>query len=63
MTRIGFGTMNIRFGFGTDPNSKVIIKGIRNAIGTVVMRAADIVVIVPVKARAVRANGPSIKTT
>jgi hypothetical protein len=38
MIHIGFGTMNIRFGFGTDPNFKVIIKGIRIAIGTVVMR-------------------------
>ena len=51
MIRIGFGTMNIRFGFGTDPNFKVTIKGIRIAIGTVVMRVAEIAIIVPVKAR------------
>jgi hypothetical protein len=62
MIRIGYGTMNIRFGFGTDPNFKVIIKGIRIAIGTVAMRAAETVIIVPVKARAVRANIRSIKT-
>jgi hypothetical protein len=54
--------MNIGFGFGTDPNFKVIMKGIRIAIGTVAMRAAEIVTIVPVEARAVRANIPSIKT-
>jgi hypothetical protein len=53
MILIGFGTMNIRFGFGTDLNFKVIIKDIRIAIGTVVMRAAEIVIIVPVKVRAV----------
>ena len=54
--------MNIRFGFGTDPNFKVIIKGIRIAIGTVVMRAAETVIIAPVKERAARANIRSIKT-
>ncbi len=62
MIRIGYGTMNIRFGFGTDLNFKVIIKGIRIAIGTVVMRAAETVIIVPVKARAARTNIRSIKT-
>jgi hypothetical protein len=62
MIRIGYGTMNIRFGFGTDPKFKVIIKGIRIAIGTVAMRAAETVIIVPVKARAARANIRSIKT-
>jgi hypothetical protein len=55
--------MNIRFGFGTDLNFKVIMKGIRIAIGTVVMRATEIVIIVPVKAREVRVNIPSIKIT
>ena len=54
MIRIGFGTTNISVGFGTGPHFKVIIKGIRIAIGTVVTTAAEIVIIAPVKARAVR---------
>jgi hypothetical protein len=63
MIRIGSGTMNTRFGFGTDPNFKVIMKGIRIAIGTAVMRVAEIFIIVPAKATAVKANIPSIKKT
>jgi hypothetical protein len=63
MIRIGFGTTNISVGFGTGPNFKVIIKGIRIAIGTVVTTVAEIVIIAPVKARAVRPSFPSIKTT
>jgi hypothetical protein len=46
MIRIGFGTMGIRFGFGTDPNFKVIMKGIRIAIGTVAIRPAAIAIVV-----------------
>jgi hypothetical protein len=63
MIRIGFGTTNISVGFGTGPHFKVIVKGIRIAIGTVVTTAAEIVIIAPVKARAVRPSVPSIKTT
>ena len=52
MIRIGFGVTNISVGFGTDLNFKAIIKGIRTAIGTGVMKAEEIVIIAPVKARA-----------
>jgi hypothetical protein len=41
MIRIGFGMTNISVGFGTGLNFKAIMKGIRIAIGTVVMKAAE----------------------
>ena len=63
MIRIGFGMTNIRFGFGTDPNFEPIIKDIRIAIGTVVIRAVAIVIIAPERARAVMVNIPSIRRT
>ena len=63
MIRIGSGMTNISVGFGMDPNFKAIMKGIRIAIGTGVMKAAEIAITAPVKARAVRANVPSIKAT
>ena len=62
MIRIGFGMTNISVGSGTDLSFKAIMKAIRIAIGTDVTKAVEIVITVPVKARAVRANGPSIKT-
>ena len=55
MIRIGFGMTTTSVGFGLDPNSKGSIKGIRMPIGTVVMKAAEIVITVPVKARAMTA--------
>ena len=55
MIRIGFEMTNTGVGFGLDPNSKAIIKGIRMSIGTVVMKAAEIVITVPVKAKATTA--------
>ena len=58
MIRIGFGTTNISVGFGTGPNFKVIIKGIRIAIGTVVTTAAEIVVIAPLKGQSSEAERP-----
>jgi hypothetical protein len=44
MIRIGFGMTTISVGFGQDLNSKAIIKGIHMSIGTVVMKAAEIVI-------------------
>jgi hypothetical protein len=54
---------NISVGFGTDLNFKAIIKGIRIAIGTVVMKGEEIVITVRVRAREARANVPLIKVT
>ena len=56
MIRIGFGMTHISVGSGTDPNLKVTIKGIRIAIGTVAMKAAEIAITAPTKSRAARAN-------
>jgi hypothetical protein len=61
MIRIGFGMTSISVGSGTDLSFKAIMKAIRIAIGTDVMKAVEIVITVPVKARAARASGPSVK--
>jgi hypothetical protein len=63
MIRIGFGMTNISVGFGMGLNFKATIKGIRTAIGTGVMKAAEIAITVPVKARVARANVPLLKAT
>jgi hypothetical protein len=54
---------DINVGFGTDLNFKVTMKAARIAIGTGAMTAVEIVITVPAKARAARANVPSTRGT